>query len=142
MPVVRHGLAGQDGDRGRAKVVIDRFHQPEGINVLRHLDMSAHSKRVNACVSSAGSMQGYGLARRCVHSLFHRLLDRRPMGLTLQAEERCAIKLEGEGEAGQASVVPAAIAQPRNRSAVAITGRPARWTKVGRIAPVAQAMVS
>ena len=34
------------------------------------------------------------------------------------------------------------IAQPRSKSAVAIAGRPARWTKVGRMAPVPQATVN
>ena len=88
--------------------------------------MDRHGQGVDAGIGPACGMKRHRLTGNGVDGLFHRLLHRRPMGLALQAHEGCAIEFEGEGEAGQARLAPAAIVQPRNKSAVAMAGRPAR----------------
>ena len=126
VPITGLGPAVQHGNRSGAEVVVDRLHQPKRVDLLVHIDMNPHAKGVDPGISPTGSVERHSLTGNGVNGFLDRLLHRRAMGLPLQAHERRAIKLEGEGEAGQAILAPAVIAQPRNRSAVGMAGRPAR----------------
>ena len=100
MPVIRHHYAVQHRDRVRSQVVVERFHQPERGDVLRHIGMDPHPQRVDPGIGAPGGVQRNRLPGRGMDRLFHRLLYARPVSLALQAEERRAVEFKGEGEAG------------------------------------------
>src|SRR6185503_6063723 len=72
--------------------------------------------------------------------LLDRLLDRRSVRLALPAHERTAVIFDDQFVAGHLTTAPAGMTKPRSSSAGIGGARPARWTRVGTIAPSPQAI--
>jgi hypothetical protein len=126
VPVLGLLLAGQHRDWIGAEVGVERLHQPERSDGLGDIDMDPHGEGMDPGVGPPRSVERDALAGHGLHRRLDRRLHRRPMRLALEPHERGAVELEGEGEAGQVSRVPAETARPRSKSSTAIAGRPAR----------------
>ena len=141
MPVVRHFLGGEHRDRSGADARVERLHQPEGGDRARDIDMRAHRGGMDPGVGAPGGLHRHRLAGDRERGFLQRLLDARAVRLPLPAHERAAVEFDRQRESGH-RIVPGVTVKPRSNSCAGITPRPARWTRVGRIAPPAQAIVS
>src|SRR3569623_2671417 len=102
--------------------------------------MRAQADRVDPGGGPPGGVYGYILAGDLVRRAFDRGLDARPVVLPLPAIERAAGIFDRQRESSH-NFVPAGTENPRKNSSDVMMPRPARWTSVGLIAPVPQAIV-
>ena len=91
MPVARHRLAGDDGNRCGAQFRIQRLLQAESRDRLGDVDVDAHGEGMDAGICPPGGMEGNGFPGDRQHRLLHRLLHRGAVRLALKAHERPAI---------------------------------------------------
>ena len=131
----------EDRDRQRPQLRVGAVGEPVRRDRPLDIDMGGHRQRMDAGIGPPGGMERHLLVGDRRDRLLDRLLHRWAVRLALPAHERPAVKLHDEAEAGHAELVaPAGMAKPRSSSSGRIAARPARCTRVGTIAPSAQAM--
>src|SRR5690606_21204226 len=108
---------------------------------LGDVGMRGHRPAVDSGIGAPGGVDHRLLAGDGGDRLLDRLLDAGAMRLPLPAHEGAPVELDGQAETGHvrdgpARWVPAGMAKPRSSSPALIAALPARWTRVGRIAPL------
>src|SRR3546814_233481 len=142
MPVVVHGAAIDDRHRIWAKLRVQRLRQPEGRDRIIQIDMCDLPARMDARVGAAGGMDHRQMAGDALQRFLDRLLDGRAMRLPLPAHEGAAVIFHRQAKAGHPATVPGGRGLPRSSAPGSIAPLPCRWARVGRMAPLPQAMVS
>ncbi len=111
-------LALDHRDRLGAQLGVERF-RPAGTGVS-FFSISTCARIASAWTPASvrpAACSVTRLAGHRQHGFLDRLLHGRPVRLPLQAHERAAVEFEGEGEAGQRTMVPAGTGLPRSNSA-------------------------
>src|SRR3546814_20331164 len=97
---------------------------------------------MDAPVGAAGVMDTRQRPGDALQRYLDRLLDGRARRLPLPANEGAAVIIHRQAKAGHPATVLGGRGQPRSSAPGSIAPLPCRWARVGRMAPLPQAMVS